>query len=236
VSDNPADVRGDLEPSQVRLRFAPSPTGSLHIGNVRTALFNWAFARHYGGTLVLRIEDTDVARNTEAGLESVLSSLHWLGLDYDEGPVVGGPFTPYLQSERMDYYRDVTKRLRGSGHAYDCYCSQVELDERREQARKEARSSGYDGHCRALTQQQVDAYVSEGRRPVLRMRMPDTAIAFDDLVRGEIVFGPTDIRSTPWSTPPTMRPWRSRMCFAGRTCCPRLHARSPCTTRSRIWG
>lgn len=187
------DVLGDLAPSEVRLRFAPSPTGSLHIGNVRTALFNWAFARHFGGKLVLRIEDTDVARNTQAGLESVLASLRWLGIDYDEGPVVGGPFTPYLQSQRADRYTDVGERLRTSGHAYDCYCSQDELDERREQARKEGRGSGYDGHCRALTATETEVFLAEGRRPVLRMRMPDRPIVFDDLVRGEITFLPANV-------------------------------------------
>jgi glutamyl-tRNA synthetase len=193
VIDPAPEVLGDLEPNQVRLRFAPSPTGSLHIGNVRTALFNWAFARHFGGKLVLRIEDTDVARNTEAGLESVLSSLRWLELDYDEGPVVGGPFAPYLQSERTDRYAAVAQALRESGRAYDCYCSQAELDERREQAHKEGRSSGYDGHCRALTQEQVEAYRAEDRRPVLRLRMPDRPIVFDDLVRGEITFQPEHV-------------------------------------------
>jgi glutamyl-tRNA synthetase len=193
VTDVPADVLGDLEPHQVRLRFAPSPTGSLHIGNVRTALFNWAFARHFGGTLVLRIEDTDVTRNTEAGLESVLGSLHWLGIDYDEGPVVGGPFAPYLQSERADRHAAVAQLLRESGKAYECYCSQAELDERREEARQEGRSSGYDGHCRALTREQKNAYLAEGRRPVLRLRMPDRPIVFDDLVRGEITFHPEHV-------------------------------------------
>ncbi|MGI8701676.1 MAG: glutamate--tRNA ligase [Nocardioidaceae bacterium] len=193
MTDPDADVLGELQPHQVRLRFAPSPTGSLHIGNVRTALFNWAFARHYGGTLLLRIEDTDVARNTEAGLESVLASLRWLGIDYDEGPVVGGPFAPYLQSERADRYTAVAQLLRESGRAYDCYCSQAELDERREVARKEGRSSGYDGHCRVLTRQQTAALLAEGRRPVLRMRMPDSPIVFDDVVRGRITFLPEHV-------------------------------------------
>jgi glutamyl-tRNA synthetase len=193
VTDSTTEVLGELEPHQVRLRFAPSPTGSLHIGNVRTALFNWAFARHFGGTLVLRIEDTDVARNTEAGLESVLGSLHWLGIDYDEGPVVGGPFAPYLQSERLDRYAVVAQRLRESGKAYECYCSQAELDERREVAQKEGRSSGYDGHCRVLTPAQIEAFRAEDRRPALRLRMPDHPIVFDDLVRGEITFRPEHV-------------------------------------------
>jgi glutamyl-tRNA synthetase len=188
VTDAPVEVLGDLAPSQVRLRFPPSPTGSLHLGNVRSALFNWAFARHFGGTLVLRIEDTDEARNTEAGLASVLDSLHWLGIDYDEGPEVGGPFEPYIQSQRLRTYADVASRLRDAHLAYDCYCTQVELDERREQARREGGSTGYDGHCRDLTADQVAAYQAEGRTSVLRFRMPDAPIVFDDLVRGPITF------------------------------------------------
>ena len=104
-------VLGDLAPEQVRVRFPPSPTGNLHVGNVRSALFNWAFARHYGGTLVLRIEDTDLARNTPEGYASVLDSLRWLGIDWDEGPEKGGEFGPYLQSERFDIYRDIVDRL-----------------------------------------------------------------------------------------------------------------------------
>lgn len=188
-------VLGDLDPSQVRLRFPPSPTGSLHVGNVRSALFNWAFARHYGGALVLRIEDTDLARNTAEGYASVIDSLHWLGIDWDEGPEVGGPHGPYLQSERLGLYAEIATRLRESGRAYDCYCTADELDERREAARAESRSSGYDGHCRELTEEQVNAYVAEGRRPVLRMRMrmPDGPIVFDDLVRGEITFLPENV-------------------------------------------
>jgi glutamyl-tRNA synthetase len=193
VAETVDDVLGGLAPDQVRLRFAPSPTGSLHIGNVRSALFNWAMARHFGGSLVLRIEDTDETRNTAEGLQSVIGSLRWLGIDWDEGPEVGGPFAPYIQSERMDLYAGVAQRLRESGRAYDCYCSQAELEERRERARKEGRTSGYDGHCRHLTPEQVEAFLAEGRRPVLRLRMPDRAIVFGDLVRGEITFQPEHV-------------------------------------------
>ena len=191
--DASREVLGDLAPEQVRLRFAPSPTGYLHVGNVRTALFNWVFARHFGGTLVLRIEDTDQARNTEDGLASVIESLRWLGIDWDEGPEVGGDHGPYLQSERYGLYAEVADKLRAAGRAYDCYCSQEELEERREIARKEGRTAGYDGHCRALTEEQVEAFRSEGRKPVLRFRMPDTAIAFTDLVRGEVTFLPEHV-------------------------------------------
>lgn len=188
-----SDVLGDLDPSQVRVRFPPSPTGSLHVGNVRSALFNWAFARHFGGTVILRIEDTDLARNTPEGYASVIDSLRWLGIDWDEGPEVGGPFAPYLQSERFDIYADVAGRLRAAGAAYDCYCSQEEVDERRASARAERTTSGYDGRCRELTSAQVDLFVAEGRSPVLRFRMPDHPVTFRDLVRGDITFLPENV-------------------------------------------
>lgn len=119
----------------VRVRFCPSPTGNPHVGLVRTALFNWAYARHEKGTLVLRIEDTDAARDSEESYEQLLDSLRWLGLDWDEGPEVGGPHTPYRQSQRMDIYADVADKLRAAGHAYPCYCTTEELDARRDAAR-----------------------------------------------------------------------------------------------------
>jgi glutamyl-tRNA synthetase len=172
----------------VRVRMAPSPTGSPHVGLARTALFNWAFARHHGGTFVFRIEDTDAARDSQESYETLLEVMEWLGFTWDEGPEVGGPHAPYRQSERFDVYADVARRLLEAGRAYRCYCSQEELDERNEQARKEGRTPGYDGHCRSLTPEQVAAYEAEGRRPVVRLRMPDRAITFDDLVRGEITF------------------------------------------------
>ncbi|HEU4945548.1 MAG TPA: glutamate--tRNA ligase [Kribbella sp.] len=197
MTDRPAptddDVLGGLEPNQVRVRYPPSPTGFQHVGNIRSALFNWAFARHYGGTLVLRIEDTDAARNTPEALAYTLESLRWLGIDWDEGPEVGGDFGPYLQSERMDIYADVVAKLLAAGKAYHCYCSQEELEQRRDAARSAGQHSGYDGHCRTLTPEQVRAYVDEGRRPVVRLRMPDRPITFDDLVRGEITFLPENL-------------------------------------------
>ena len=186
-------VLGDLEPSAVRVRFPPSPTGLLTVGNIRSALFNWAFARHYGGKLILRIEDTDTARNTEEGYRYTYDALRWLGLNWDEGPEVGGEFGPYLQSERMELYADVVAKLLAAGKAYHCYCSQEELDQRREAARTAGQHSGYDGHCRGLSPEQVQAYVDEGRRPVVRLRMPDRPIVFDDLVRGEITFLPENL-------------------------------------------
>ena len=177
----------------VRVRFCPSPTGNLHVGNVRTALFNWAYARHTGGTFVFRVEDTDAARDSEDSYAGLLDSLRWLGLDWDEGPEVGGDVGPYRQSERRELYADVARQLQESGRAYSCYCSQAELDERREAARAAGRPSGYDGHCRTLSPEQVQAYRAEGRRPVLRFRMPDEAITFTDLVRGEITFEPDHV-------------------------------------------
>ena len=168
--------------------MAPSPTGSPHVGLVRTALYNWAFAHHYGGTFVFRIEDTDASRNTQESYDNLLDLFRWLGLAWDEGPEVGGPFAPYLQSERFDVYADVAARLLDVGRAYHCYCSAEELDERNVRARAEGRTPGYDGHCRELTDEQVAVFRAEDRKPVVRFRMPDQAITFTDLVRGEISF------------------------------------------------
>ncbi|MFG3253470.1 glutamate--tRNA ligase [Streptomyces sp. NPDC048172] len=177
----------------VRVRFCPSPTGNPHVGMVRTALFNWAYARHTGGTLVFRIEDTDAARDSEESYEQLLDAMSWLGLDWDEGPQVGGPHAPYRQSERMEIYADVARKLQEGGYAYPCYCTAQELEERRERAREEGRPSGYDGTCRTLTPEQIAAYEAEGRSHVVRFRMPDEAITFDDLVRGEITFQPENV-------------------------------------------
>jgi glutamyl-tRNA synthetase len=181
------------ETSGVRVRFCPSPTGSPHVGLTRTALFNWAFARHSGGTFVFRIEDTDAARDSQESYDALLEAMRWLGFDWDEGPEVGGAYGPYRQSERYDIYADVAARLHRAGRAYHCYCSPVELDERNQRARAEGRAPGYDGHCRALTEEQVAAYVAEGRKPMLRFRMPDRSITFTDLVRGEITFQPENV-------------------------------------------
>jgi glutamyl-tRNA synthetase len=184
-------VLGDLAPEAVRVRFPPSPTGFLHVGNARSALFNWAFARHFGGTLVLRIEDTDLARNTEEGYASVLDSLRWLGIDWDEGPEVGGPFGPYKQSERFDVYRDIAARLHEGGFAYDCFCTPDEVEARHKATGSKVQ--GYDGHCRELSAEQRAAFEAEGRGSVLRLRMPDEAITFIDLVRGEVTFQPEHV-------------------------------------------
>lgn len=170
----------------VRVRFCPSPTGNPHVGLVRTALFNWAFARHNGGTMVFRIEDTDAARDSEESYEQLLDSMRWLGFDWDEGPEVGGPHAPYRQSQRMDIYRDIARRLLDGGYAYPCYCTTEELDARREAARAAGKPSGYDGQCRDLTAERKQAYEAEGRSHIVRFRMPDEATTFTDLVRGEI--------------------------------------------------
>ena len=179
--------------SRVRVRMAPSPTGSPHVGLVRTALYNWAFARHHGGTFVFRIEDTDTARNTQESYDALIDLFKWLGLDWDEGPEVGGAYAPYLQSQRFDIYADVAEKLLKAGYAYHCYCSADELEQRNEKARAEGRTPGYDGHCRELTAEQVAAYEAEGRKPTLRFRMPGEAITFTDLVRGEITFQPEHV-------------------------------------------
>ncbi|HEY9290458.1 MAG TPA: glutamate--tRNA ligase [Microlunatus sp.] len=182
-----ADVLGDLDPTDVRVRFPPSPTGNLHVGNVRSALFNWAFARHYGGSFVLRIEDTDTARNTEGSLEGLIAALSWLGLDWDEGPDKDGPHSPYIQSQRSDIYADVVAKLLAGGQAYKCFCTREEIDAR-QQARGKSGPSGYDGFCRDLTAEQVAAQESAGVPAVIRMRIPDGPIDFLDLVRGPVQF------------------------------------------------
>ena len=179
--------------SPVRVRFCPSPTGNPHVGLVRTALFNWAFARHHKGTLVFRIEDTDAARDSEESYDQLLDSMRWLGFDWDEGPEVGGPHAPYRQSQRMDLYKDVAERLLAAGHAYHCYCTTEELDARRDAARKAGKPSGYDGTCRTLTAEQKAAYDAEGRSSIVRFRMPDEPITFTDLVRGELTFTPENV-------------------------------------------
>jgi glutamyl-tRNA synthetase len=172
----------------VRVRFAPSPSGDLHVGNIRTALYDWAFARRTGGTFVLRIEDTDQTRVTPEYIASALDTLRWLGLQWDEGPEVGGRYGPYLQSERLSIYAEWLDHLLRTGHAYYCYCTPEELAARREAARSGGGPSGYDAHCRVLTAEQVAEYRAEGRKPVVRFRMPDGSTTFTDLVRGEVTF------------------------------------------------
>jgi len=172
--------------SPIRVRFPPSPTGSPHVGLVRSLLFNWAFARHHGGALVLRIEDTDVARNTSESYDGLFDLFGWLGLTWDEGPDIGGPHAPYRQSERGDIYRDALARLTEGGHTYRCYCTTDEVAARRQAAG--SKDMGYDRFCRDLTAEQVASFEAEGRAPVVRFRMPEGDIVFDDLVRGRVTF------------------------------------------------
>ncbi len=168
-------------------RFCPSPTGLVHVGAMRTALFNWAHARHTGGTFVFRIEDTDAARDSEESYRHLLECMRWLGLDWDEGPEVGGPHGPYRQSERSGVYRDVAARLLAAGHAYESFSTPEEVDVRRRAAGQDPKL-GYDNADRTLTDEQKATFRAEGREPVLRLRMPDTDLVWTDLVRGEVRF------------------------------------------------
>jgi len=172
--------------SPVRVRMAPSPTGSPHVGMVRTALFNWAFARHHGGAFVFRIEDTDKERSTTESLDSIIELLRWCGLNWDEGPEVGGDYGPYFQSERSDIYADALARLLEGGHAYPCFCTNNEVEARRKASGSKV--MGYDGFCRNLDAETVATYNAEGRSSVPRLRMPDGSLTWNDLVRGEVTF------------------------------------------------
>jgi glutamyl-tRNA synthetase len=173
--------------ADTRVRFCPSPTGTPHVGLVRTALFNWAYARHTGGTFVFRIEDTDAERDSEESYEQILEALTWLGLDWDEGPEKGGPHGPYRQSQRSDIYQGIIDQLLAAGYLYESYITAEEMAERnREMGRDE--KQGYDNHERDLTEEQKAAYRAEGRTPALRLKVPDGALDFVDLVRGPISF------------------------------------------------
>jgi glutamyl-tRNA synthetase len=173
---------------EIRVRFAPSPTGDLHVGNIRTALFDWAFARHTGGTFIFRIEDTDKERVTDEYIQRAIDTLKWLGLNWNEGPEVGGPHGPYLQSERLHIYKEWADKFLETGAAYHCYCSAEELEAERERQRAANVAPGYGGSCRTLTSEQIAKYQSEGRKPVLRMRMDDGVTTFVDEIRGEVSF------------------------------------------------
>ncbi|CAN2186406.1 GlnS Glutamyl- and glutaminyl-tRNA synthetases [Candidatus Nanopelagicaceae bacterium] len=173
---------------KVKVRFAPSPTGDLHVGNIRTALFDWAYARHTGGTFLFRIEDTDTTRVTDEYIQAAIDTLKWLGLDWDEGPEVGGPNGPYLQSQRLDIYAKWAQTFLDQGDAYHCYCSPDELEAVREEQRKANVAPGYNGHCRDLTAEQIAGYKAQGREAVVRMRMPDGTTTFRDEIRGDVTF------------------------------------------------
>ena len=173
----------------VRVRYAPSPTGYPHVGNIRTALFNWLFARHSGGSFILRIEDTDVSRKIDGAVEAIFDSLQWLGMDWDEGPDVGGKYGPYVQSERLKKYRETAERLISQGDAYYCYCSPQRLDEMRAEQTRRKQPPGYDRHCRNLNQEEKDKKEAEAIIPVVRFKSPlEGQIRFNDLIRGEVVF------------------------------------------------
>lgn len=171
----------------VRVRFCPSPTGTPHVGLIRTALFNWAHARHSGGAFVFRIEDTDASRDSAESYAALLDALGWLGLDWDEGPEIGGPHAPYRQSERGDLYADALRRLIEAGEVYESFSKAEEIEARHRAAGRDPKL-GYDNADRDLTDAEKDAFRAEGRAPVYRLRMPDRDITFTDLVRGEVTF------------------------------------------------
>jgi glutamyl-tRNA synthetase len=180
--------------SDVRARFAPAPSGSIHVGNARSALFSWLFARHHGGRYVLRVEDTDASRVTEEAFHGVLESLAWLGLDWDEGPDVGGAHAPYRQSERRDIYDDAVAKLTAEAAAYRCFCTPAELEERRRDAVARGEPPGYDGRCRTLTPAERAAFEAEGRPFAIRFAMPEREWLVDDLVKGEVRFAAGTLR------------------------------------------
>jgi len=167
--------------------MAPSPTGTPHVGLVRTALFNWAFARHHGGTFVFRIEDTDAARDSEESYQAILDALRWLGLEWDEGPEVGGPYKPYRQSERRGLHIGIVEKLLQAGEAYESFSTPEEVEERHKAAGRDPKL-GYDNYDRDLTPEQRQAFLDEGRKAVVRLRMPDEDLTWNDLVRGETTF------------------------------------------------
>jgi len=177
----------------VRTRFAPSPTGYLHIGGVRTALFNWLFARQHGGSFILRIDDTDQQRNVAEALQPILDGLRWLGIDWDEGPEVGGPFAPYYQSQRLHRYREAVERLLASGHAYYDYATSEELQAERAEAERRQRTFRYSRRWMAATPAERARFESQGRRPVIRLKMPERGVlVIEDLIRGRVEFNWAD--------------------------------------------
>ncbi|WP_104161387.1 glutamate--tRNA ligase [Arthrobacter sp. ZGTC212] len=182
-----ADLPTVDDNTPVRVRFCPSPTGTPHVGLIRTALFNWAYAKHTGGKMVFRIEDTDTARDSEESFLQLLDALDWLGITWDEGVNVGGPHEPYRQSQRGEIYQDVIAKLKDAGHLYESYSTPEEIEARHRAAGRDIKL-GYDNFDRDLTPEQIEAFKAEGRQPVLRVRMPDEDITFNDLVRGEITF------------------------------------------------
>ena len=184
---HPSAAPSAAQGSDIRVRFCPSPTGTPHVGLIRTALFNWAYARHVGGTFVFRIEDTETARDSQESYRQLLDALRWLGMDWDEGVEVGGPHEPYRQSERLAVYDDVARRLLEAGYAYESFSTPEEVEARHRAAGRDPKL-GYDGFDRDLSAEQKAAYRAEGREAVLRIRMPDDDVTFTDLIRGELTF------------------------------------------------
>jgi glutamyl-tRNA synthetase len=178
----------------VRCRFAPAPSGSIHVGNARSALFSWLYARHHEGVFILRVEDTDASRVTEEAYQGVVEDLRWLGLDWGEGPDTDGPYGPYRQSERLGIYREMTERLLEGGHAYRCFCTPEELEERRKAALARGEPPGYDGRCRTRTDEEIAAFQAEGRPFAIRFHMPEREWVIDDLVKGEVRWAARDLR------------------------------------------
>lgn len=173
----------------VRVRFAPSPTGPFHIGGARSALFNWLFARHYGGKFIVRVEDTDLERSTRESEENILAALKWLGMDWDEGIKVGGPNGPYRQTERLDIYRQYIDQLLQNGSAYRCYCTEEELAKERERLLSKGEMPRYLGRCRNLSPEDCSRMIADGRVPVIRFRVPENnVVQIKDLVRGDVSF------------------------------------------------
>jgi glutamyl-tRNA synthetase len=179
-----------MSESKVRVRYAPSPTGYPHVGNIRTALFNWLFARHSGGSFIVRIEDTDINRRVEGAVEAILDGLRWLGIDWDEGPEAGGNYGPYFQSQRLDFYRKTARLLVEAGHAYPCYCSEERLARMRtEMAKRKDSMRSYDRHCRDLSPAERAKLEAQGIVPVIRFKTPlEGETRFNDLIKGEVVF------------------------------------------------
>lgn len=174
---------------KVRVRYAPSPTGYPHVGNIRTALFNWLFARSQGGSFIVRIEDTDRARFVEGATEAILDGLNWLGIDWDEGPEKGGNYGPYFQSERVERYKEAAEKLVKEGKAYYCYCTPERLTEMREEQARKKQPPGYDMHCRNLTPEQIAENEAKGLKKVIRFKLPlEGQTTFTDMIRGEVSF------------------------------------------------
>jgi Glutamyl- and glutaminyl-tRNA synthetases len=190
--------------ADVRVRFCPSPTGVPHVGLIRTALFNWAYARHHGGKFVFRIEDTDEERDSEESYQQLLEAMHWLGLEWDEGVEVGGPHGPYRQSERTEIYLDIIKRLKDAGHLYESFITADEMAERNRAAGRDEKQ-GYDNHERELTEAKRQEYLDEGRQPALRLRVPEGTLDIDDLVRGPVTFPEAQRLILCWSGPTANR-------------------------------